>query len=46
MQLFIDNLVYEAGRTAELETEMRLEEARIKRENTMFEVIIKALVGR
>ena len=46
IQLFIDNMVYEIGRTAELEAEMKIEEAKIKRQDAMFAVIIKAIVGR
>lgn len=46
MQLFVDNLVYEIGRKAEIETEIKIEEAKITRQDAMFEVIMKMLAGR
>ena len=43
LQLFIDNLVYEIGRSAEIEAETEWEKAKIEHQHRMLETLIKVL---
>lgn len=44
--LAIDNLVFEYGYEAEVQEEIEIIKAKMKRENSMFEAFVKLLGGR
>lgn len=44
--LAIDNVVFEVGYEAEVQEEVEIYKAKIKRENSMFEAFVKLLGGR
>ena len=43
-QFFIDNMIFEIGRTQEIEDEMELEKAKIEHQHKMLETLINVLV--
>ena len=44
VQFFIDNMIFEIGRTQEIEDETELEKAKIEHQHKMLETLINVLV--